>query len=625
MDVLANMVASPHHLSAQMVEARSHRMTEAIARLAPGATIEQARSEVSAVQARLTRDYREAYDEGSHYRIRVIPFKQAIGEKAQLRLWLLMAAAVFVMIISAANVANLTLMRGVRREHELVVRAALGAGVRRLRRMLLAENLVLTLLGALLGLGLALGGVRLLASFAARYSPRANEIELDLVVLVFTFGLAVLIALLLSLLAALPREGTFATISAGARRMTGGAHRHRLQRILVVAQVAVSVVLLAGAGLLTRTMIQLSQVDTGLRTESILTIPVSLLNPREVSLETDARNKQKYLQMQREVRALPGVLEVGLGSTMPLTTTQLNFDIKVEGQILPAGAAIPNAELRTASPEYFGAAGIPLLRGRAFLSTDQPGALRAAIINQTFADMFFPGENPLGKRVAFTGEVLRFAPVSGDWRTIVGLVGNTQDGGLDAKPRPVIFLPFMQAFAMSGGLVIRAENDPERLAAAATKIVQRIAPTVPIENVLTIAQIKDRSVAPFRLNAALISSFGILAVIIAAVGIAGVLAFSVSARTNEIGIRMSLGADSGRVLRMILSEGGTLLGIGLVLGVVGALFAAGVIRGLLFGVPPRDPITFAGVALLMGAIGILACWIPAVRAARIDPAITMRN
>jgi len=231
----------------------------------------------------------------------------------------------------------------------------------------------------------------------------------------------------------------------------------------------------------------------------------------------------------------------------------------------------------------------------------------------------------VGQRIAWTGEVLKFTPISGEWRTIVGVAGNTQDGGLDAEPRPVVFMPFVQMLALGGGLVIRADSNVARLAAAATRIVRRIAPTAPIENVMTVAQYKDRSVSPRRLNAALVSSFGILAVIIAAVGIAGVLAFSVSARTNEIGIRMSLGADSRRVQRMILSEGGVLLAIGLLVGVVGAFGAAGVIRGLLFGVAPHDPATFAGVAVTMAAIGMVACWVPALRAARIDPAIAMRS
>jgi hypothetical protein len=256
---------------------------------------------------------------------------------------------------------------------------------------------------------------------------------------------------------------------------------------------------------------------------------------------------------------------------------------------------------------------------------DRAGSDRVVIINRTLADKYFPDEDPLGKRIAWTGDVLRFTPFSGDWRTIIGVVGNTQDGGLDAEPRPVVFQPFAQELAMGGGFVIRADSNARALAAAATRIVRRLAPAAPIENVLTVRQIKDQSVSPRRLNAALVSSFGLLAVIIAAVGIAGVLAFSVSSRTNEIGIRMSLGADSGRVQRMVLREGGVLLAIGLLLGVAGAYLATGVIRGLLFGVAPHDPTTFVGVAVMMAAIGIVACWIPALRAARINPAITMRS
>jgi len=626
-DVLLNMVNSDHHLSATMVEGRTHRMTEVVARLAPDATLEKARAEVAAVYARMQREHREAYDPGSHYRVAVIPFKEVLGERARLTLWLLMGGAAFVLIIAVANVANLTLMRGVRREHELVVRAALGAGVARLRRLLLVENLLLTFLGAILGAGIATGGLRLLVSLAERYSPRAGEIRLDTMVFGFMLALSVTVALLLSFLGSLPREGSFASrILAGAQRMSGSVRRQRLQRGLVVVQIAASVVLLAGAGLLTRTMIRLADVSTGLRTEEVLTMQVPLITPAEIlsSPAADMAAKERYERMRREIAALPGVIEVGVGSPMPLRSSDVRFDVKAEGQSPAVGEALPNAELRVADPHFFSAAGIPLLRGRPFATTDGPTSGKVVIINRTLADKVFPNEDPLGKRIAWTGDVLRFTPISGEWRTVVGVVGNTKDGGLDAEPRAVVFMPFMQFVSFGGGLVIRADSNVAALVPAATRIIRRIAPTAPIENVMTIAQYKDRSVSPRRLNAALISSFGVLAVIIAAVGIGGVLAFSVSARTNEIGIRMSLGADSARVQRMILGEGGVLLAIGLVLGVTGAFFAARVIRGLLFGVAPHDPITFVAVALMMAAIGLAACWIPALRAARIDPAITMR-
>jgi len=622
MDALMNMVISDHHTSAMMVQGRTHRMTEMIARLAPGRTIDEARTEVAAIRGRVQADHPDAYDRNSNFLVTVYPFQEVLGERARLTLYLLMGAAAFVLIIASANVANLTLMRGVRREHELVVRAALGAGIARLRKLLLVENLVLAAMGALLGLAIAVAGMRMLVSLAERYSPRAGEIRLDAMVLGFALALSAAVALLLSFVASLPREGAIGRlISSGANRSSASARKQRLQRGLVVAQVAVSVVLLAGAGLLTRTMLRLAEVKTGLTTENVLTMEVPLLVPGR----SDAAVKELYERMRLEVAALGGVSEVGVGSAMPLRATQFQLDVKADGHTLAPGEPQPRAEFRNAGPEYFSASGIPLLKGRPFLSTDTERSQPVVVVNQTLADQFFPGRDPIGQRIAWTGDVLRFIGVSGDWRTIVGVVGDTRDGGLDAAPRGVVYHPFTQQQAWAGGLIIRASADPTALIPSATRLVRSIVPTDPIENVLTIAQVKDQSIAPRRLNAALVSSFGILAVIIAAVGIAGVLAFSVSARTNEIGIRMSLGADSARVQRMVIMEGGVLLAIGLVLGVAGAALGSQLIKGLLFGVPPHDPLTLAVVAAVMAVIGVAACWVPAARAARIDPAITMRG
>lgn len=626
-EALFNMVVSEHHLSATMVEGRTHRMTEVIARLKPGASVAQARREVSDLSARLQQTYPDVYPAAAHYRVDVIPFKAAMGERAELTLWLLMAAAAFVLIIAVANVANLTLMRGVRREHELTIRASLGAGVARLRRLLLAENLLLTLTGAALGTVVAVGGTRLLATLAARFSPRAAEVRLDVPTFGYALAVSVGVALLLSLLAVLPREGSFAAWLLSGGHRVGGRGRHRVQRALVVVQVAVSVVLLAGAGLLTRTMVRLANVETGLRSEEVLSLSVSLLTPAELlsGLQADIGAKVRYEQMRSEAAALPGVIDAAVGSPGPLRASSVRFEVKAEGAPAAASGTLPQAELRTAGPGFFRTAGVPVVKGRGFEATDRFGAAPVVILNQALAEQLFPGQDPLGRRVAWTGDVLRFTPISGEWRTVVGVVANTQDGGLDAPLRPVMFMPFAQMLALGGSLVIRSERDVASLIPAVTRIVRRIAPTAPIENVLTIAQIRDQSVAPRRFNAALISLFGALAVLIAAVGIAGVLAFSVSARTTEIGIRMSLGADARRVLRMVLREGGVLVGLGLAAGVLGAYFATGLIRGLLFGVAPRDPVTLVGVAAAMTAIGLAACWIPAARAARIDPAITMRS
>ena len=623
MDALLNMVISEHHTSALMVQGRTHRMTEMIARLAPGVSIEQARAEVGTIRKNVQTQFRESYDPGSNYRVTLTAFQEVLGEKARLTLWLLMGAAAFVMIISCANVANLTLMRGVRREHELVVRAALGAGTARLRRLLLAENLVLAFAGAVLGLLIAIGGLKMLVSLAERYSPRSNEISLDGVVLAFALLLSFAVAVLLSFAPSLAKEGSLgAWISSGVNRMSGSARRQRLQRGLVVAQIAVSVMLLTGAGLLTRTMLRLSEVNTGLTSENVLTMEV----PLNFGQRKDEDARALFDRMRLEIGAIPGVKDVGIGSTIPLRSTQFQLDVKAENYQMANGEAQPHAELRSADPGYFRAAGIPLLKGREFATTDGDKTQLVVVINKTLADKFFPNRDPVGQRISWTGEVLKFIGMKEQWLTVVGVVGDTKDGGLDAQARNVVFQPFAQTPVFAGaGLVIRATQPAASLAPATTRLVRSIAPKEPIEHVMTVGQIRDESVAPRRLNAILVSSFGALAVIIAAVGIAGVLAFSVSARTNEIGIRMSLGADSGRVQRMILSEGGVLLVVGLLLGVAGSLSGTRFMQGLLFGIEATDPATLAGVAALMAVVGVGACWLPALRAARIDPAVAIRG
>jgi predicted permease len=621
-DVFLNMVNSEHHLSATMITGRTHRMTEMIARLAPGVTVQQAQSEVKDITTRVHADFPEAYDAATGYQVTLKPFQEVLGEKARLTLWLLMGAAAFVLVIACANVANLTLMRSVRREHELTLRAALGAGTGRLRRLLLAENLVLALLGGALGLLIAVGGVGMLTAFATRFTPRAGEIRLDGVVLAFALSLALVVAVLLSYAPRLARENALGTwLAASGKRSTGGLRGQRMQQGLVVAQIAVSVLLLTGAGLLTRTMQRLAMVDTGMKTENVLTMEV----PNNGNGGNNDAAIARYEAMQSQLASLPGVNAVALGSTIPLRSAGFMLEVKAEGRPVAPGEPMPRSEYRTASPEYFRAAGIPLRKGKEFSTTDRIGSPLVVVLNQTLADRLFPDQDPIGRRVAWTGEVLKFIPVSGEWRTVIGVVGNTKDGGLDAEPLPVMFQPFAQTVVFSGGLVISAGSDASAIAPAATRIVRGIAPQDPIEKVMTLEQIRDESVAPRRLNAILVASFGLLAMIVAAVGIFGVLAFSVSARTNEIGIRMSLGADAGKVQRMVLGEGGVLLALGLTLGVIGSLLLSRLIRGLLFGVAPHDPVTLAGVALLMAAVGIAACWIPALKAARIDPGEAIRS
>ncbi len=620
-DALMNMSISEHHVSALMVQGRSHRMTEMIARLAPGATVEQARQEVGVITRRVHAQYPEAYERAAGYTVELIPFKEILGRDARLTLWMLMGVAALVLVIACANVANLTLMRGVRREHEMTVRAALGAGAARLRKLLLVENLVLAGAGAALGLLVAFCGVGTLSSFVARFSPRADEIRVDWMVLAFTALLAVTIAVLLSFVPRVGAEHSLgASLAAGSVKTTGSARRRRLQQALVITQVAVSVVLLSGAGLLVRSMQRLAAVDPGLNPKNVLTMEV----PLDFAAVTDfAKAGRRYEEMRRELETLPGVEIVGLGFTVPLRASQVQLEIKAQGRKIEG--ATPTAEYRTADPGYFRAGGIPLRKGREFTSGDGSSSAKVVILNQTLANRLFADVDPIGRRVAWTGDVLRFIGITpDDWRTVVGVVNDTKDGGLDAPPSPVAFLPVAQAEFPPGGLVIRSTVDPTNLATPAREIIRSVAPDQPIEHVMPLEAVRDESVGPRRLNAILLGGFGLLALVIASIGIAAVLAFNVSARTNEIGIRMALGAAPSRVTAMIVREGGLLVGLGLAAGVAGALALARFIEGLLFGVASRDPLTLVLVATTMTTVGLAACWLPAARASRIDPSDALR-
>lgn len=623
-DALMNMSISEHHVSATMVQGRTHRMTEMIARLAPGVTVNDARAEVAAITARVHADNPGTYDAGSGYAVTLTPFKEVLGQDSRLTLWLLMGVAAFVLIIACANVANLTLMRGVRREHEMAIRASLGAGTARLRRLLLAEHLVLALAGAALGVAIAFTGTGMLATFTSRISNRAGEIEMDGVVLAFALGIAGIVALLLSFAPRVGRDHQLsAELTAGSTRTTGSGRRRRLQQVLVITQVAVSVILLTGAGLLVQSMKRLAAVDPGLDTKNVLTMEV----PADFAAITSTEKTiATYERMATELKALPGVQVVGLGSNVPLRVTEFQLDIKAEGRVQSPGEPQPQAEIRTADPGYFKASGMKLAAGRDFNTADLAKSQRVAVVNQTLSKLLFPGEDPIGRRVAWTGEVLKFIGLKEDeWMTIVGVVRDTKDGGLDAAPVRAIYLPFQQSIFPTGSLVIRTDVDPNGLAKAAREVVRSVDPRQPIEKMMPLEAIRDESIGPRRINAMLIGSFSLLALVIAAIGIAAVLAFSVSARTNEIGIRMSLGADSGMIQRMVLGEGGVLLITGLVVGVAGAILTTRLIQDLLFGVAPRDPITVFGVSAVMAVVGLAACWIPARRAAQIDPQMAMRR
>jgi predicted permease len=316
---------------------------------------------------------------------------------------------------------------------------------------------------------------------------------------------------------------------------------------------------------------------------------------------------------------------VSLAAFPPLRESFLDFDVKIDGRPLAPNEPTPHAPFRAVEPNYFGAVGISILRGRGFESTDRLGSARVAILSQSFARQLYGDADPLGRRIAPTGEVLKVSPFTGDWRTIVGVVADARNAGVENSPGPTVYEPFAQEFMPGAALVVRSSLDPAELGATIVRTIHDMAPQQLIEHVETLDQIRDESVAPRRLNALFVAVFGGLAVAIAMVGIAGVLAFSVRSRTPEIGIRMSLGADAARVRGMVLTEGGTLLVVGVALGLIGALFATRVLRSLLFGITAHDPFTLGAAAIGLAGVGLLACWIPAARAAQVDPAMTLRS
>jgi len=619
-DIWVNLATSPHHLSASMSDDRTHRMTEVFGRLAPEATVESVRIEASGVTSRIHADHPEAYDAGSGYEVGVTPLKTQLTSRARPTLLLLFATASCVLIIACANLANLTLTRVLRREHELAIRVSLGGSRAALRRGLLVESLVLAVAGAALGLLLASVSLDLLVLFAARFTSRAAEISFDSSVFGFALLAAVAASVFFTMLPPLPAgERVGGALTRSGARTTGGSRARRAQRALVVAQIGTSFVLLIGAGLLLRTLVHLSRVDPGFDRAQILTmdIPPNALLP----LGDDTRNQ--YMAILDDVRALPGVESAALTSSVPLTGISGDpgnlVEIEVDGHEPMPGAPTPRADFRAVTAGYFATMGIEVLRGRAFAATDHEDAAKVVVLNESMARAWFGERDPIGQRIAWASELAeRFLGVGREWRTVVGVVADTRDGGLDANVVHTVYNPYPQV-RFTGSLVVRVSGDAGTLMPAIRHVILVHDPNQPIDHVATIADLASESVAPRRLNTTLLGAFALLALVIAAVGIGGVLAFSVGSRTREFGVRSALGAARHQILSGVLAEGAVLAMIGLLLGGLTAVALTRFISGLLVGVPALDPVTFVAVGLLLGGVAIVAAWIPAWRAAQVDP------
>ncbi len=613
-DVYMPVSACPFRMGERTREDRGARMLTLFGRLRSGVPLTAAQSDLGAVASRLHTQYPAHYRSTQGYSTEVVSLQEELTRRARPTLLMLLGTAGFVLLIACANVANLSLARLIRRQREIALRSALGADRARILRQLLTEGGLLALGGGVVGIVLAGSLLGMLTTFAARFTPRAGEIALDGWVLLFALVISLLTALAFTILPAL-RSGinlSDALREGGAN--TASARSHRLRGALVVAQVAVSVMLLVGAGLMLRSLLALQKVNPGFDTENVLTMTLDL-NWSKYDTDDLVRNFHETLAARLE--NTPGVLATASTLTFPLNGhSGMGFEFVIEGQARDDGVR-PLAEYRSVSPDYFRLMSIPLVEGRAFTNADRADVPQVAVVNQTVARRYWGGKSPLGYRISDNnGET---------WATIVGVVGDVRQDGLAVEPSDEVYWPFAQAPVRQASFLVRTTSDPRSAARLVNDAVHSIDPNQPLANIKALEEVRGEALASPRLTATLIGVFAILALLITAAGLAGVISFSVSERTQEIGVRMALGAAKGEVLGMVLREGMAMVLIGLAIGVVGAVLLARLMSGLLYGVEITDPPTFGGMAVLLVVVAVVACLAPARRAAAMDPMIALRS
>jgi len=626
-DMYVNMVVSPHHLSASMTHDRVHRMTEVFARLAPDASVASVRAEVEAITRRLHEEHPEAYDPARGYEVSVTGLRDELAAEARPTMFMLLGVAAFVLMIACANVANLTLARVMRRYDELALRVSLGAKIWTLRRQLLIENIVPSIAGAALGVLLAVAGVDLLASYIARYSTRASEITVDTTVLGVALVVAVASASFFAFLPPLPGTGSRRLGWFSGTRSTAGVAGRRIQRLLVVSQVGVSFVLLVGAGLLLETLRNLQRDDGGVALEEVLAMNI----PISYGTQTPEELFAHHGTILERVAALPGVRSAALGSMIPLKETPHGvlaglaaLEFEIEGQPTEPGAQPPRADFRIVSGGYFHTLGMTLVQGRTFQSTDTPDAAKVVVVNQALANHYFPDREVVGQRIGWRGDTLHLMGVTEEYRTIVGVVSDAKDYGVAEDVPYVAFNPVTEVVPLASSLFVRT-GKPDMVVRPILDLIRELDPLQPVVDVGTLAQIRSESISPQRLNATLMGAFAFLALTVAAVGVAGVLAFGVSQRTHEFGVRAALGAERSVLMQVVLKEGALLALFGVAIGLAASFFFAGLISGLLHGVAPTDVGTLGLVALLLTLVALLASAVPAWRASEIDPVQALRE
>jgi putative ABC transport system permease protein len=614
-DVYMPSSACPFRSAATTRENRGARMLSVYGRLKPGASLEQARADVATVARRLEADHAGFYPAGSGFTATTVTLGDELTLRARPTLLVLLGAVACVLLIACANVANLMLARMLRRGRELAMRAALGAGRVRLVRQLLVESTLLALLGGALGLALASAGLDLLVRFTARFTTRASEVGIDGWVLGFTLFASVLTGLLFGALPALTARPELAEVMKEENtRAGGGGGPRRARALLVVSQVAFSFMLLIAAGLMLRSFVKLQQVDAGFRPENVLTARLSL---NWSKYDEDEKVRRFGQQLIRNLEADPDVRSAALSFSVPLAQAQpFNRRFAIEGRPVEERAR-PTLDFRVVSPRYFETIGQRLVRGRSFEERDDERAAPVALVNQAFARHYWGDGDPIGSRVSFGGDEER-------WVTIVGVVGDVRYYGLDREPTLELYEPFAQNPGW-GAVLVRTRAEPRAALALMSRAVHAIDPEQPVDRIRTLAEVRAESVASPRLTAILLGIFALVALVITAAGIGGVLALSVSQRTTEIGVRMAMGAERGAVMRMVLEQGLGLVLAGLALGLVGALALSRLVERLLFGVPSTDPLTYAVVAAMLLAAAVAACLLPARRAASVDPLVALRH
>jgi predicted permease len=612
-DVFMPPSACPFRSNPQTIENRNARMLTAIGRLKPGLTLERAQRDLAVVNSRLGAQYPEAYDTAhSGFTASALSVHDELTRQARPTLLVLLATTGFVLLLVAANIANLALARVIGRERELALRSALGAGRGRIARQLLTESALLAVTGGALGLLVGWLVRGMLVTFTARFTPRAEEIAIDGTVLAFTFGVSVLTGLLFGLLPAFTRRTDASVKDAGQR--TVGSRRLGARNALIVAQVAISFVLLVGAGLLVRSFIKLQQVDAGFRTDRVLTALVSL---DFVKYNTPVLRRAFYRSVMDKVAVQPGVESAAFGISVPLDQAAPYLaGFSVEGQAPGDRRAQPQLDFKFASPHYFKTIGMTLLSGRAFTDADDATAPPVGVVNLSMARHNFPDVDAVGRRLSLDS--------GRTWITIVGVVNDTHDYGMAEKPTDVLYRAFAQTGPLNASLLVRTAADPGSFARLIPVAVHEVDPRQPVSQIRTLEAIRSHSLAPPRLTAILVTLFAGVALIITAAGIAGVVSFSINQRTTEIGVRMALGAPRSSVVRMIVRQGLTPVTLGLASGLVLALAATQIVAQMLFGVEATDPMTYAAVIAVLAAVAAIACLVPARRAAAIDPMQALR-